>query len=218
MSDATVVVAPLGDSAITLTFGSRVAPELQRQVRQVAERVRAAGIDGVREVVAAYTALSVFYDPLQLTYDALETRLRQLADAAGGDVALPAPREFRFRVHYDGEDLGAVAERAGLSVADVIARHAAPWYEVGLVGFAPGFAYLGPLDAKLVLARRAEPRPRVPVGAVAIGGAHTGVYPFATPGGWHLIGRTDAVLFDPHRAAPALLRVGDRVRFEPVSP
>jgi KipI family sensor histidine kinase inhibitor len=86
------------------------------------------------------------------------------------------------------------------------------------VGFAPGFAYLGELDPKLVLPRRAEPRPRVPAGAVAIGGAHTGVYPFATPGGWHLIGRTDAVLFDSHRAAPALLRVGDRVRFEPVSP
>lgn len=217
MSAPPVVLAPLGDRAITLTLGSRVAPEIQRQVRWVAERIRAAGIDGVREVVAAYTALSVFYDPLQLTYDALEARLQQLATATGGDVALPAPREFRFRVHYDGEDLRAVAERTGLSVAEVVARHSAPWYEVGLVGFAPGFAYLGPLNPSLVLPRRAEPRPRVPAGAVAIGGAHTGVYPFATPGGWHLIGRTDAVLFDPRRAAPALLRVGDRVRFEPVS-
>lgn len=218
MSEPRVVIAPLGDNAITLTFGSRVAPEIQRQVRFVAERIRAAGIDGVREVVAAYTALTVFYDPLQMRYDALETRLLQLAVATGGDIVLPAPREFHFRVRYDGEDLAGVAERTGLSVAEVVARHAAPWYEVGLVGFAPGFAYLGALDPTLVLPRRAEPRPRVPAGAVAIGGAHTGVYPFATPGGWHLIGRTDAVLFDPHRAAPALLRVGDHVRFEPVSP
>lgn len=217
MSEPRIVIAPLGDSAVTLTCRSNVAPEIQRQVRLVAERVRAARIDGVREVVAAYTALTVFYDPLRVPYGPLEARLRELADPAGGDVALPAPREFRFRVHYDGEDLSVVAERTGLSVTDVVARHSTPWYEVGLVGFAPGFAYLGELDPRLVLPRRAEPRSRVPAGAVAIGGAHTGVYPFATPGGWHLIGRTDAVLFDPHRAAPALLRLGDRVRFDPVT-
>ncbi|HXH63580.1 MAG TPA: 5-oxoprolinase subunit PxpB, partial [Gemmatimonadales bacterium] len=208
MSDTPVAISPLGDSAITLTFGSRVAPGIQRRVRLAAERMRTAGIDGVREVVAAYSALTVFYDPLRVAYDALASRLQQMAGTDGPDSTLPTPREFRFRVQYDGEDLRQVAERTGLDVADVIARHAAPWYEVGLVGFAPGFAYLGALDPALVLPRRAEPRPRVPAGAVAIGGAHTGVYPFATPGGWHLIGRTDAVLFDPHRAEPALLRVG----------
>ncbi|HEY6807896.1 MAG TPA: 5-oxoprolinase subunit PxpB [Gemmatimonadales bacterium] len=213
-----MLVSPLGDSAMTVTVGAHVDPATHRRVRLAAERVARAGIAGVREVVPAYAALTVFYDPLRVTYDALAAQLETLVSAAGGDAALPAPREHRLRVRYDGEDLAAVADRTGLSTAEVVARHTAPWYEVGLVGFAPGFAYLGPLDPALVLPRRPEPRPRVPAGAVAIGGAHTGVYPFATPGGWHLIGRTDAVLFDPARSAPALLRVGDRVRFEPVTP
>jgi inhibitor of KinA len=217
MSDGPIQISPLGDSAITLTFGSRIAPETQARVRLTAEGIRNARIEGVREVVPAYTALTVYYDALASSYDQLAARLQHLAEAPGAEGALPPAREFRFPVHYDGIDLGSVAERTGLSVAQVIEHHAAPWYEVGLVGFAPGFAYLGPLDARLILPRRPEPRPRVPAGAVAIGGAHTGVYPFATPGGWHLIGRTDVALFDPSRPEPALLRVGDRVRFEPVT-
>jgi KipI family sensor histidine kinase inhibitor len=122
---------------------------------------------------------------------------------------------------YDGEDLIELAERHGLSVAEVIERHAAPIYEVALIGFSPGFPYLAGLDPKLHTPRRANPRPQVPVGAVAIGGSHTGIYSIESPGGWNLIGTTAVRIFDPARREPDdeamfLLRAGDRVKFLPV--
>jgi KipI family sensor histidine kinase inhibitor len=123
-------------------------------------------------------------------------------------------------VRYGGEhgpDLQRVADHAGLSTTDVIARHAVAEYTVAMLGFAPGFPYLLGLDAALATPRLATPRTRVPAGSVAIGGAQTGLYPQASPGGWNLIGRTDRVLFDPQRDPPALLAPGDRVRFVPVA-
>ncbi len=108
-----------------------------------------------------------------------------------------------------------VAERTGLVPLDVVRRHTEPDYDVYFLGFVPGFAYLGPVDPALVLPRRPTPRRRVPAGSVAIAGAQTGVYPLETPGGWHLIGHTDVVLFDPERNPPNLLAAGDRVRFSP---
>jgi len=114
-------------------------------------------------------------------------------------------------------DLDAVAAATGLAVTDVINRHSARAYTVDLLGFVPGFAYLSELDRSLHLPRRAEPRPRVPAGSVAIAAAQTAVYPLDTPGGWHIIGRTETMLFDPAREPPALLRAGDTVRFERVA-
>jgi KipI family sensor histidine kinase inhibitor len=114
-------------------------------------------------------------------------------------------------------DLDAVAASAGLSVSEVIERHTGRAYGVDLLGFVPGWAYLSELDPSLQIPRRAQPRPRVPAGSVAIAAAQTGVYPLDTPGGWHIIGRTETVLFDPAREPPALLRPGDTVRFERVT-
>jgi len=132
-------------------------------------------------------------------------------------IAVPPLRERREAIPVLAERfLAEVAERTGLSRAEVIRRHTDPTYDVHFLGFVPGFAYLGPLDPALVLPRRAAPRRRVPAGTVAIAGAQTGVYPLETPGGWHLIGHTDAVLFDPARDPPNLLAAGDRVRFSPV--
>jgi KipI family sensor histidine kinase inhibitor len=118
-------------------------------------------------------------------------------------------------VRYDGEDLGEVAREAALSEDEVVRRHSAPTYTVGFIGFSPGFAYLLGLPAELATPRLETPRTRIPAGSVAIGGAYTGVYPRATPGGWRLIGRTEVDLFDPARDPPALLSPGDRVRFVP---
>ena len=117
----------------------------------------------------------------------------------------------------DGPDLDAVADRLGLAPAHVVELHASVEYRVFVLGFAPGFAYLGRLPAELLVPRRDQPRPRVPPGSVAIAGWQTAIYPASTPGGWHLIGRTDAVVWDARRSDPALLVAGDRVRFEPVS-
>ena len=120
-------------------------------------------------------------------------------------------------VRYDGMDLEAVAAATRLSAGEVIARHTERKYSVDLLGFVPGFAYLSELDQALQLPRRAEPRPRVTAGSVAIAAAQTAVYPLDTPGGWHIIGRTETVMFDPTRDPPALLRAGDTVQFESVA-
>ncbi len=206
-------VAALGDAAITITLGDVVSRPLHDRVRALAERIRAVNPPGVEEVVAAYAAVTVYYDPLHVSYEALAEQLRGVLPDAGAEPANDAGTEHHIAVRYDGADLEWIAERTGLNRAEVIARHAAPMYHVYLVGFVPGFAYLGDLDPLLAVPRRAEPRRRVLAGSVAIAGSQTAVYPAATPGGWHLIGRTEIALFDPARSPSALLQVGDRVRF-----
>lgn len=133
---------------------------------------------------------------------------------AGPDVG-PSGRLVEVPVRYDGEDLPEVAARLGLDVRDVVARHSAPTYTVACLGFSRGFPYLEGLDPSLRLPRRDSPRARVPAGAVAIAADQAGIYPQAMPGGWHVLGRTDAVLFDESAEPPALLAPGDRVRFAP---
>ena len=210
-------IAPLGDAALTVVLGDRVDPVLGERARAAAAAVRAAAaagrVAGVVDVVPAYASLVVHYDPLAVAYAELETRVRDLVRTAGAGAATSRARRHEIPVRYDGPDLAEVARRCGLEEGEVVARHAAAEYRVELVGFVPGFGYLAPLDPALVLPRRERPRPRVPAGSVAIAGAQTGIYPLDTPGGWHLIGRTDVVLFDPSREEPALLRAGDRVRF-----
>lgn len=210
-------IEPLGDSALLVVLGEGTDPALVARVVALAAHVREAGFSGVADVVPAYGSLAVFFDPLATNAEALAKRL-DLALQRFGTHA-PEPRAGRpthvLPVRYDGPDLAEVAERTGLSRAEVIRRHTDPTYDVYFLGFVPGFAYLGPLDPALVLPRRAAPRRRVPAGTVAIAGVQTGVYPLETPGGWHLIGHTDVVLFDPARDPPNLLAAGDRVRFSP---
>lgn len=211
------VIHPLGESAVTLTWGTTVSAELNAQVHAAAAVIRTAALECVEELVPGYSALTVFYDPLHTNCDVLRDQLRALLSGAGrGTADRPRGRDHLIPVQYDGTDLGEVARLTGLSRDEVVRRHAEPWYHVYLLGFAPGFAYLGDLDPALVLSRRGTPRKRVPAGSVAIAGAQTAIYPLDTPGGWHLIGRTALVLFDPAATPPALLQPGDRVRFEPV--
>jgi KipI family sensor histidine kinase inhibitor len=211
-------LVPLGDGAILLTLGDAVERELNRRVHACANAIRTAGLAGVTDVVPAYASLAVHYDAAAVNADQMTSRLREIVQApslhesehaAGALVTIP--------VRYNGPDLVAVAERTGLGTEEVIARHSAVEYYVYMMGFAPGFAYLGDLDPALRLPRREVPRARVPRGSVAIAGAQTAVYPHETPGGWHLIGTTDLRLFDSRRDPPALLRAADRLKFEPVA-
>jgi KipI family sensor histidine kinase inhibitor len=210
-------VDPLGDSALLVTLTEAASPESSARLAWLAAQVRGLHLPAVRDIVPAYCALAVFFD--------LAADPAPLADALHDLVAKLPPVSSRAeagRVHvipvvYDGPDLADVAARTGLSTTELIRRHASPTYHAYFLGFLPGFAYLGPVDDALVLPRRPEPRRRVPPGSVAIAGAQTGIYPLETPGGWHLLGRTEVTLFDPSREQPSLIAAGDRVRFEPVT-
>jgi len=214
-------VVPLGEAAWTVVLGDRVDPAIHERVLAAAGRLAAAGLAGVQEIIPAYAALTVYFDPERSDPTAIREQLLALALDAGPFPSprasgAPASRLVTIPVRYDGADLELVAERTGLTRDEVVARHTGREYRVYLLGFAPGWAYLGELDPALVLPRRSEPRTRVPAGSVAIGGAQTGVYPLATPGGWHLLGSTALRMFDPTRDPPVLLQPGDRVRFEAI--
>lgn len=231
----TPTVRAFGDSAFLVVLGDRVDEGLNRQVhrlaRELAERCSAA--EGWAAPVPAYASLLLPYDPERLEASDAEERLRNAIDEgirAGGAAAASAEPEalgdlgedaptLEIPVRYGGvhgPDLQQVAARLGLSAEEVVRRHVDRTYRVFVLGFSPGFAYLGPLDAELRLPRRAEVRPRVPAGSVAITGEQTAVYPFETPGGWHILGRTDLALWDPAADPPALLSPGAHVRFAAV--
>jgi KipI family sensor histidine kinase inhibitor len=215
---ASPVIVPLGDSALTITLGDRVEPSVAARVRALAADIRGATLSPVRDIALGYAAVTVWYDALHTDYAAMVVALEPILAAAttrpmSAATRASIGRDHVISVRYDGPDLEEVARRTGLSPSEIVARHSGRSYTVYFLGFVPGFAYLGDLDPALVLPRRTEPRPRVPAGAVAIAGAQTAVYPYAIPGGWHLIGRTAAELFDPMQDPPATLAPGDHVRF-----
>lgn len=206
-----VRIHPLGDTALLAELGTRLDTALNTRAIALAAALQKRR--DVRRAVAAHGTVTVMFDPDQVTLDALGAAIRRLA---GKRPPVDEPgRLHRIPVVYDGPDLDGVAARLGLSTRQVVELHVRPIYRVFLVGFVPGWAYLGPLPDELVLPRRATPRTQVPAGSVAIAGPQTGVYPFATPGGWHLIGRTSVRLFLPDSDPPSLFRAGDRVKFFP---
>ena len=211
-----VVMSPLGDRAISVSLGEGISEELSSLVVGQSFAIRAAGFIGVTDVVPSYATLAVHYDPLVIGYTDLSERISScIASRESIEHATPDAALHIIDVRYDGEDMEEVAGRTRLSIDEVIAIHSGQEYRVYVIGFVPGFAYLGTLDERLALPRRESPRKRVPPGSVAIADRQTGIYPSSTPGGWNLIGTSSAILFDPDRAQPALFRAGDRVRFEP---
>jgi KipI family sensor histidine kinase inhibitor len=212
-------VLPAGDAALVVELGDTIDAAVNARVLALDAAVARAAIPGIVETVPTYRSLLVHYDPLRVSAAELTARLRALEADAG---VTPAPaRAWVLPVVYGGafgEDLEAVARAAGLAPHEVVRRHAAVAYRVYMLGFLPGFAYIGPLDAALHTPRRGDPRPRVPAGSVGIGGEQTGVFSVEAPSGWHLLGRTPERLYDPRRPEPFLLAAGDTVRFEAVGP
>jgi inhibitor of KinA len=212
-----------GDAAFTVEFGRVVAPDLLAAVQAldlaIASRRAAGGLAGLIETMPTFRSLTVFFDPLVTGRAALIDELQPLlADAT--HACPPDGRHWRLPVCYQGEagpDLASVAQAVGATVDEVVALHSGTEVVVYMLGFLPGFPFMGDLPERLRLPRRTEPRLRVPPGSVAIAGAQTAIYPWESPGGWHLLGRCPVPLFDATRESPALLAAGDRVRFEPVS-
>ena len=207
----------MGDAALTVELGDGIDLGLAARVRALDASVAREPFPGFRESVPSCRSLLVIFDPRRIAREDVSEWLLTRARSATGDPI--EGRLHRIPTKYGGEegpDLASVAEAKGLSAAEVVARHSGGEYTALMLGFTPGFAYLGALPEELQLPRRATPRPRIAAGSVAIAGSQTAVYPFASPGGWHLLGRTSRRLFDPFADPPALIRPGDRVRFEPV--
>jgi inhibitor of KinA len=207
-----------GDSLLLVELDARMAPEVNARAVALAAALRAARLAGVRDVVPSYASVGVHVDPLRLDITALERAVAEAWDAGPADSAETGPI-VEIPVCYGGEygpDLDEVAAFAHCSADDVVRRHSESVYRVYMLGFLPGFAYLGAVDETIAMPRRQTPRPAVPAGSVGIAGRQTGVYPSDSPGGWRLVGRTPWRMFDAARPRPALLDAGDRVRFVPV--
>ena len=206
---------PVGDCAASALFGDVISPEINQKVCAFQAALERAHIDGIVETVPTYTSLMIHYDPERILWDELERRLRALG-AQQDDGVLAAGRVWELPVLYGGEfgpDLQVVSAHSGLPPEEVVRIHTSGSYLVYMMGFLPGFPYLGGMDPRIAAPRLATPRVSIPAGSVGIAGSQTGIYPIASPGGWQLIGRTPARLYAPERNDPFLIRAGDRIRF-----
>lgn len=213
------VLRAAGDSALIVELGDGIAPGLNAAVHRLDRRIAGAGIAGIVETVPTYRSILVQFDPAATTADALGAALLELA--AGPDEAAAGP-QLRWIVPVcfggvHGEDLDEVARRCGLSSDEVVRLHCGADYRVYMLGFSPGFAYLGGLPEALHQPRRENPRMVTPAGSVMQGGAQAAISPIAMPSGWHLLGRTPARTFDLRREPPFLLAPGDRIRFTAIT-
>ena len=209
-----------GDTLLLIEWDHVVDPEINERAIRVAGRLQARLGRVVRDIVPSYCSVGVHFDPLLTDLGALERVVVEEADRAGHDAFETERQPIEIPVQYGGEagpDVEAVAEWASCAPDNVIEWHAARTYRVYMLGFVPGFSYMGRVDSRIAAPRRRVPRDRVPPGSVGIAGEQTGVYPIATPGGWQIIGRTSAVMFDPSRSPASLLQPGDLVRFVPVT-
>ena len=210
---------PSSDQSLLVYFGHEITLQANENVRKLLRLLELEPVAGIRNLHPAYCSLLVKFDVLKLQHDELQAILKGYLDRLE-EVRLPEPRQLEIPVCYGGDygpDLSDVAAMHGMTPARVIELHGSTTYLVYFLGFVPGFAYLGQLPEALVTPRLAMPRKRVPAGSVGIAGNQTGVYPFATPGGWRLLGRSPMAMFRTDRDGLSLLSIGDRVRFTPIS-
>ncbi len=208
-------ILPLGDSAILIQLGDEIDLLINRRVHALANLIETSRVDGIIETVPAYATLLVQYDPLLISFMKIKDFLRRKLSQTE-ETAARKPRQIEVPVRYGGEygmDLESVARHLRLGIEDVIRIHSERTYTVFMMGFTPGFPYMGKLDDALIMPRRESPRTRVPAGTVAIAGSQTGIYPLDSPGGWQLIGWTPFRLFDPEAESPFLFSPGDEVKF-----
>ena len=216
MPQARILTA--GDSALTVEFGNEISEEINGRVLALDAAIQKADVPGVVETVPTYRSLLICYDPCIVRQKALARAVARLARGLG-PAGAAGGRIVEIPVCYGGEygeDLPDVAAHAGLSEEEVVRLHSSRDYLIYMLGFLPGFAYLGGLDPRIATPRLSTPRVRIPAGSVAIGGEQTGIYPIASPGGWRLIGSTPVRPYDPGREDPILYRAGDRIRFVPI--
>ncbi|MDO5334944.1 MAG: 5-oxoprolinase subunit PxpB [Coriobacteriia bacterium] len=208
-----------GDSSLNVVLSSVISDDASRLVRAAADAIEAADIPGVTELVPTFCSVMICYDPLLIGYADLAQRVsEQLSQLSLGHEA--ARRVIEIPVCYGGDfgpDIATVMEHSGLTEEELVALHSGHDYLINMLGFLPGFAYLGGLDERLHTPRLDSPRTTIPAGSVGIGGAQTGIYPLASPGGWQLIGRTPVRPYDADRERPILYEAGDYLRFVPIS-
>ena len=208
----------MGDRSLLVELGDTISPDVNRRVQRLMLQLQQAPPPGVREIAPGYRSLLVVYDPLSIACAELKGRIAEAA-ARQGLAGLPQAKLLTVPVFYGGgygPDLEEVAGRLGIPTDEVIRLHTETIYRVYMIGFTPGYPYLGELPAALAVPRRSTPRTRVPKGSVGIAQRQTSIYPVESPGGWQIIGWTPIELFDPSRQPPSLLEMGDRVKFEAV--
>lgn len=199
-------------------FGNEIDPAINRRVHDLAYTIGQANLTGILDIVPTYRSLLVYYNPLAYTYDEIKGTLSGLVERITAAKAR-TPRIVQIPVVYGGEygpDLDFVCKHTGLSAQEVIEMHSKATYQVYMIGFTPGFPYLGGMDQRLTTPRLKSPRTRIPAGSVGIAEKQTGVYPIDSPGGWQLIGHTPVKLFDPSKDPPVVLEPGDYLCFVPV--
>ncbi|MCM3612022.1 5-oxoprolinase subunit PxpB [Planococcus sp. MERTA32b] len=212
--------SPLGDQAIIIEVGTSINEETHNRIRAITSLLGASPPQWMTECIPAFTTISVAYSPLLATFEEAKNELASLLKKTE-DIDVPHPRTIEIPVCYGGghgPDLEFVARHNGLSPEEVIAIHTGTSYTVHMIGFAPGFPYLGGMSEKIAAPRRESPRGAIPERSVGIAGNQTGVYPISTPGGWQLIGRTPTRLFLPDREIPSLLQAGDTIVFRQITP
>jgi inhibitor of KinA len=211
-------IQPMGDSAFVIRFGESISPELHERVVALLRALDSAREPWVVDLVPGYASVMVLYDALRTTPEEVRRWLRETLPRARPEATSHRVVEVPVWYHPSvGPDLEPLAREKGLTVEELVALHSAPEYLVYMLGFKPGFPFLGGLDPLLFSARLATPRTAVPAGSVGIGGQQTGIYPLSSPGGWKLLGRTPLRIFSPEADPPFALNIGDRVRFVPIT-
>ena len=213
-----VKIMTAGDSSILIQFGNAIDPDINAKIAATVQLMKEQHIEGVVDIIPAFCSLLINYDPRVISYDEMKTRMEKILSV---EIAAGARKKkvYEIPVCYGGEfgpDLSTIAEHAGLSEQEVINIHSSTDYLIYMLGFLPGFTYLGGLDERIHTPRLANPRIRIPAGSVGIGGSQTGIYPMDSPGGCQLMGMTPVKTYDPDREVPILVEAGDYIRFIPV--
>ena len=220
-------IFPCGDHAITLELGNKVDESINQQIISLFNSISLKPLHGIKDIIPAYNSLTIIYDvtiikknnKVNIAYGYMEKYLDS-AFMKSTDGEQEKPRELRFPVCYDlslAPDISSLAAAHQITVEEVIRLHCSKKYRVYMIGFLPGFAYMGTVVEKLITPRKINPRVYVPAGSVGIAGEQTGIYPFDSPGGWQLIGQTPAKMFSVEKEIPCLLQPGDEVQFYPIS-
>ena len=212
-------ISPVGDCAISIDFGQVIDPKINRHIRQTIERIQELHLEGIIELVPTYCALLLQYDAMLYSYSDICNLMEPLLEPSATDDANERVTVIEIPTVYGGEfgpDLGFVASHNNLSEDEVVSIHSGTDYLVYMLGFIPGFTYLGGMDPRIATPRLSSPRTLIPAGSVGIAGAQTGTYPSDSPGGWQIIGRTPVTMYDMSKEQAALLSAGDYVRYVPI--